>query len=105
MLRVQRVPVLGTRGGAVRRRGRRFGVFAGRTRQNTTSVAEMRACLHHARASGLGVLHDLVTVGLGSLSGCWGHDGLVFDRGQPAESGLASSAVIGAFDPGNDRDA
>ena len=33
-----------------------------------------------------------------------GHDGLVLDGGQSAEAGLASAAVVGPFDPGDDRD-
>src|SRR5690242_15409952 len=39
------------------------------------------------------------------LIGQRGHDGFVFDRGQLAEDALASTAVVGAFDPGDDRDA
>ena len=50
-----------------------------------------------------GLLHELVTVRLGRLDGWWGHDGLVFDRGQSSESGLPASAVISPFDPPNDR--
>jgi hypothetical protein len=33
-----------------------------------------------------------------------GHHLLRIDRGQLAEGGLASAAVVGAFDPGDDRD-
>jgi hypothetical protein len=33
-----------------------------------------------------------------------GHDGLVFDGGQLVESVLSSASVVGAFDPGDDRD-
>ena len=41
---------------------------------------------------------------LGRLVGGLDHDEFVFDGGQAAECGLASSAVVGAFDPGDDRD-
>ena len=34
-----------------------------------------------------------------------GHDCLVFDWGQAVEAGLASTAVVSAFDPGHDLDA
>lgn len=34
-----------------------------------------------------------------------GHDGFVLDGGQSAESGLASAAMVGPFDPGHDGDA
>ncbi|SDR87028.1 phospholipase C [Microlunatus soli] len=51
-----------------------------------------------------GLLHELVTVGLGRLCGGCVHDQLAFDGCQPVESVLASSAVVGAFDPGDDRD-
>src|SRR5699024_10711885 len=33
-----------------------------------------------------------------------GHDYLVLDRGQTAETGLATATVVGPFDPGDDRD-
>ena len=33
------------------------------------------------------------------------HDDLEFDGGQSAEGGLAAASVVGAFDPGDDRDA
>ena len=46
-----------------------------------------------------------VTGWLCGLEGLWGHDGFVFGGGQSAESGLSSASVVGAFDPGDDRDA
>lgn len=33
------------------------------------------------------------------------HDGLVLDGGQASESMLTAAPVVGAFDPGHDRDA
>ena len=39
----------------------------------------------------------------GLIARC-GHDCFEFDRGQPSEADLAA-AVVGAFDPGDDRDA
>lgn len=33
------------------------------------------------------------------------HDGLVFDGGQSAQTGLPASSVVGPLDPGDDRDA
>jgi transposase InsO family protein len=39
------------------------------------------------------------------LIGQRGHDGFVLDGGQSTESGLASSAVVGPFDPRHDGDA
>lgn len=33
------------------------------------------------------------------------HHGLKFHRGQPAEPVLSAAAVIGSFDPGDDRQA
>lgn len=38
------------------------------------------------------------------LTGRCGHDRFVFDQGQPPEAGLASAAVVDAFDPGDRRD-
>ena len=40
-----------------------------------------------------------------SPSGWRGHHGLVFDGRQSAKGILATPAVVGAFDPGDDRDA
>jgi hypothetical protein len=37
--------------------------------------------------------------------GWCGHDGLVFDEGQPTKTHLPASAAVGAFDPGDDGDA
>ena len=48
---------------------------------------------------------DRLGVGSGRLGGGRGHDGFELDRGQSAEACLAASAVVGAFDPGDDRDA
>ncbi len=42
---------------------------------------------------------------LGRLVGGLAHDEFVFDGGQAAERGLAPAAVVGAFDPGDDREA
>ncbi len=56
-------------------------------------------------AGGKGLLHEEVTVVSCSLVGCGGHDGLVLDGRQATEGGLPASAVVGAFDPGHDRDA
>ncbi len=44
-------------------------------------------------------------VGSGYLIGGGGHDGFELDRGQPAESDLAASAVLGGLDPGDDGEA
>lgn len=33
------------------------------------------------------------------------HDGLVFDGGQKAQASVPAATVVGAFDPGDDRDA
>ena len=52
----------------------------------------------------MGLLHEEVTVVSCSLVGCGGHDGLVLDGRQAAECLLSSAAVVGAFDPGHDRD-
>lgn len=38
------------------------------------------------------------------MAGRWGHDGLELDRGQSAQRGLPSAAVVGPLDPGDDRD-
>ncbi len=48
-----------------------------------------------------GLLHDQMTVGVLGRE-CHGgvHDGLVFDGGQPAQSGLPSAPVVGPLDPG-----
>ena len=42
--------------------------------------------------------------GHAAWTGRCGHDCFEFDRGQPSEGGLASAAVVGAFDPGDDGD-
>ena len=44
-------------------------------------------------------------VELARLGGWWGHVGLVFDVGQPAKSGLTSTAVVWALDPCHDGQA
>lgn len=60
-----------------------------------------------AAGAEMGLLHAWVTgrVGWsGRLSIRVDHDDFEFDRGQSAEGGLASAAVVGALDPGNDRE-
>ncbi len=44
-------------------------------------------------------------MGSGRLFGGRSDDGLVFDWGQSAEGCLAAASVVGAFDPGDDREA
>ena len=49
--------------------------------------------------------HDWQRRCFDQLTAAWNeHDWFEFDRGQPPEAGLASTAVIGRFDPGIDRD-
>ena len=52
----------------------------------------------------LGLPRVAVTGWLCGQGGRWGHDGFVFGGGQSAEGVLASASVVGAFDPGHDRD-
>src|SRR5690625_6658629 len=56
--------------------------------------------------SSMGLPHAQVTVGVSGREIHGGvHDGLVFDGGQSAQAGLSATTVVGAFDPGDDRDA
>ena len=64
-------------------------------------IASLSQSLHQL---GSGLLHEEVTVVSCSLVGCGGHDGLVLDGGQATEGGLPAAAVVGALDPGHDRD-
>ena len=52
----------------------------------------------------LGLLHDQVTATSRGQSDRRGHDGLVLDRGQPAQPALPPTAVVGPLNPGHDRD-
>ena len=52
-----------------------------------------------------GLLHGEVTWWSRGLAGRCGHDGFVLDGCQPAEAGLPAAAVVGAFDPDDDRHA
>jgi hypothetical protein len=44
-------------------------------------------------------------IGSGGVGGWWGGDHFVFDGRVAAEGGLLAASVVGAFDPGDDRDA
>ncbi len=67
-------------------------------RINPKPLAEIDAWLDRGAAEGN------CDSGLGRRGGGLAHDGFVFDGGQTAEADLAASAVVGAFDPGDDRD-
>ena len=71
---------------------------------NSIGVSLARAGLVVASVVGRVCRTDRWQVGSRSLSGCRGHDGLVLDGGQPSESVLTTSSVVGPLDPPDSRD-
>ena len=73
---------------------------------STSAALVMRYRVHAlALITHTGLPHDQVTVGVsGREAHGRVHDGLVFDGGQSAQTGLSAASVIRPFDPGDDCD-